>query len=104
MALDEWANCVGGPEATRLRGVADGADDDAWRRRYRAAASAGDVDALKVLAKEARGQELPAVSAEVLAILLMHGEATAEAAVLLRQARRQHPADFWLQFQLGSTV
>jgi eukaryotic-like serine/threonine-protein kinase len=103
VALDDWAICIGGPEAAHLRGVADGADGDGWRRRYRAAASARDVEALKRLANEARGLELPAVSACALAVAVM-GNAPAEAAALLRQARRQHPADFWLNLELGASL
>ncbi len=104
VALDDWAACVGGPEAGRLRGVADGADDDVWRRRLRAAAFAGDLGALKRLAEEARGQELTAGNADFLAAALIHGEATAEAATLLRQARRQHPTDFWVHYNLGTCL
>jgi hypothetical protein len=115
VALDDWATCVGGPELARLRGVAgpeaawlrgvaDRADDDAWRRRYRVAASAGDVGALKRVAVEARGQELSAVSAVILAVALRRGGAPVAAATLLRQARRQHPTDFWVHYDLGYSL
>jgi serine/threonine-protein kinase len=102
VALDDWANCSGGSEAARLRRIADGADDDAWRRRYRAAASAHDLDELKRLAEEARSLELPAVSADLLAWTLRSGGARPEAVALLRRARRQHPADFWVHADVGS--
>jgi tetratricopeptide (TPR) repeat protein len=105
VALDDWASMLGKSKvAARLRTIADGADADPWRRRYRAAASAGDVSALKHLADEARGQELPGVSADLLAAALINGGARAEAAALLRQARRQHPADFWIHLDFGSSL
>ena len=46
LALDDWASCIrvhDAAEADRLGRLADGADDDDWRRRNRAAA--GDVGA-----------------------------------------------------------
>jgi serine/threonine-protein kinase len=100
VSLDDWADCVGGDEATRLHRIADAADGDDWRRRYRAAA-AGSLEDLKQLAQEARNLELPAVSADLLAAALIRHEARAEAAALLRQARSRRPADFWVHFELG---
>ena len=67
LALDDWASCVHDTaEAERLGRIAGGADDDDWRRRYRAAA--GDVSALKRLAAEVLARSLeprrpPAMSA-----------------------------------------
>jgi tetratricopeptide (TPR) repeat protein len=100
VALDDWAYCFLGPEQARLLRIADAADDDGWRRRCRAAATAGDLDELKRLADEARGLDLPAVSIDRLGRALSKLEARAEAADLLRQARHRHPTDFWIHFDL----
>src|SRR5262249_46169511 len=56
------------------------------------------------LAREARGQTLPALSLELLAVSLMFHRAEAEAEALLRHARGQHPADFWIHFDLGNCL
>lgn len=103
LALDDWASCVRGLDASkaeRLSRIAGGADDDDWRRRYRAAL--GDVSALKRLAKEALGLHLPAVSQIQLGRDLYTRGARSEAAALLRAARRQHPTDFWGYFDLAN--
>jgi serine/threonine-protein kinase len=105
VALDDWAECAHDmARARRLRQVADLADDDAWWRRYRAVMAGGDLDELKRLAGEARRQALPAVSQELLAVALMSRGARAEAITLLRAARVQHPADFWIYFSLGNCL
>ena len=95
LALDDWTSCVrAGDAATakRLSQIADRADDDDWRHRCRAAL--GNIEALKLLAKEAPDRRLPAVSLVQLGRDLNTGGARAEAAALLRAARRHHPKDF----------
>jgi tetratricopeptide (TPR) repeat protein len=64
----------------------------------------GDLGALKRLAGEARGQPLPAVSLELLAVALQIRGARGEAAALLRDGRGRHPADFWIHFVLGNSL
>ncbi len=61
LALDDWAFDVGYSEnpksdlsATALREIAVAADDDAWRRRYRAAVIGNNHAALRDLSAEAR--------------------------------------------------
>jgi serine/threonine-protein kinase len=105
VALDDWAFCARDQvRAPRLRQVADLADDDDWRHRYRAAAIGGDLGELKRLAEESRGQSLPAASLGLLASALWKREARAEAAAMLRQARGKHPTDFWIHYELGSCL
>ncbi|HVS40069.1 MAG TPA: tetratricopeptide repeat protein [Gemmataceae bacterium] len=105
LALDDWADddrSRNAPEARSLGRIAAGADDDDWRRRYRAAL--GDMPALKRLAEEAPGLHLPAVSMIQLGRdLYMHG-ARAEATTLLREARRQYPTDFWVYVELNNSL
>jgi serine/threonine-protein kinase len=102
VALDDWSVCARDKrKASRLWQVAGLADDDDWRRRYRAAVAGGDLDDLKRLAHEAHGKPLTAVSVELLAVALRDRGARSEAAALLRHARGQHPTDFWIHFDLG---
>jgi tetratricopeptide (TPR) repeat protein/tRNA A-37 threonylcarbamoyl transferase component Bud32 len=102
-ALDDWAWYEANPDLRRrLRQVADEADDDPWRHRFR---QAGDHrDTLKQLAAEAHGQPLPAVSFSLLAHGLQRGGARAEAVALLREAQRRYPRDFWINYELGNAV
>jgi serine/threonine-protein kinase len=105
VALDDWAFCTREKiRKSRLRLIAGLADDDDWRRRYRAAVAEGDLGELKRLAERARAQGLPAVSLELLAVALRERGARTEAAVLLRHARGQHPTDFWIHFELGNSL
>ena len=54
-ALDAWMQIKRLPDAdrTRLGAVADGADDNAWRRQFRQAALSQDMQKLKALAGQA---------------------------------------------------
>src|SRR5262249_39380831 len=57
--------------------------------------------ALRALSAEARRSSLPPSSLELLAVSLYEAEERDEAVVLLRWARGQHPADFWVHYHLG---
>ncbi len=50
--LDAWmqVGSADGEERVRVRAIADGADDNAWRRTFREAALAGDAERLKSIA------------------------------------------------------
>jgi Flp pilus assembly protein TadD len=105
LSLDDWARySSNGTKNLRLHRIANQADGDDWRRRYRAASDEGDLAKLKNLADEARQLELPVASAHLLAVALKDRGARAEAAALLRQARRQHPEDFWVYYDLGACL
>lgn len=105
LALDDLANYTRSgdrAEAERLGRIADEADDDPWRRRYRAALS--DLGALKQLAGEAPALRLPAVSMIQLGRDLYTRGAREEAATLLRAVRRLYPRDFWVYFDLNNCL
>ncbi|MFO0840975.1 MAG: tetratricopeptide repeat protein [Gemmataceae bacterium] len=102
-ALDDWiwSEEPSDPRLSKLRAVADGADDNAWRRDLRAAAGRRDGLHLAKLAKDPRALE------QAPAVLALFGEALQvagrpeEAADWLRQAQRRHGGDFWLNDHLA---
>jgi tetratricopeptide (TPR) repeat protein len=98
------------PDADRahLAWVADAADDNAWRRAFRAALLALDEEKLKVLAGQPEALEQPPTVVAALASVLhgcgLHsGDATVSAA-LLRRAQPHHPTDFWINYLLGAAL
>jgi tetratricopeptide (TPR) repeat protein len=108
VALDDWWDVPDLPktgELAKLAGaIAAAADDDPWRRQYRAAAVASDTKALRELSVKARQLSLTPSSLAILAADLLHQGDHDEAAALLRWARDRHPADFWIHFRLGSLL
>jgi tetratricopeptide (TPR) repeat protein/serine/threonine protein kinase len=108
VALDDWGRVARQqptePPATALDALAAAADDDAWRKRYRAAWPATDRAALRDLSAEARRSALPPSSLLLLAGSLSSAGEREEALALLRWARGHHPTDFWLHFNLGTTL
>jgi tetratricopeptide (TPR) repeat protein len=112
VALDAWAalgDWAGAAELAQrawltkdLRALAQAADKDAWRKRYRVAVTAKDGVALHDLSAEARRSSLPPSSLILLAgSLNLLGE-NDEALAVLRFGRGRHPTDFWLHFELGA--
>jgi len=103
-ALDDWAlfrsqNDKAGGEA--LTEVAQATDSDPWRRQVREARKLKDTKALAALAASPQLLRQPPTSLLVLAkALRARGLMKAEIEVL-RQAQRQHPGDFWINFDLG---
>ena len=66
-------------------------------------AALGATRAAERLAEEALGKELPALSAFVLA-RLVGSKTPTEAAAVMWQAQRQHPANFWIHYTLGRSL
>ncbi len=105
VALDNWADAAAlAPtawSAKDLRDLAERADHDPWRQRYRAAVIAKDRAALRALSAEARRSSLSPSTLSLLARNLGNGGERDEALALLRWGRGRHPTDFWIHFQLG---
>jgi serine/threonine-protein kinase len=111
--LDEWIGLVKQPRLKLtephldwLVAVAEAiAPENAWRRQFWAAISEKDLarrrQALERLAEEAEVKKLPARSLAELGNQLGRAGSWASAVRLLRQARDQYPADFWLNQILG---
>jgi serine/threonine protein kinase/tetratricopeptide (TPR) repeat protein len=128
--LDAWmqVGSADGEERVRVRAIADGADDNAWRRTFREAALAGDAERLKSIADRGLAFQgahaLPAGDVEKLKALAAQPEAldqppgvlaslgsvlegagaATEAAALLQRAQERHPEDFWLNYNLGHVL
>jgi serine/threonine protein kinase/tetratricopeptide (TPR) repeat protein len=100
--LDEWGIREKDKAMhTHVRRIAEVADNDPWRKRLRRAMAERDAAAIKQFAKEAQGTTLPPRSFVVLSYAVNAWVGRADAAVLLREARRQHPADFEIVFRLS---
>jgi tetratricopeptide (TPR) repeat protein len=105
--LDDWAfvrNHLRPDGGAWLRAVANRADDDPWRRRLREAVGNQDRAALEALAGNEGVQSQSPANVVLLARSLgqVHSQAVAEQ--LLRRAQEEHPADFWVNYQLARTV
>jgi tetratricopeptide (TPR) repeat protein len=98
-ALDDWAFSTRAPNRrVWLLDVARRVDPQPWRDRLRDPALWADPKRLEKLAAEAEGQELTPQAAVGLATRLE----PQQAAALLRGVQRRHPADFWVNFTLGT--
>ncbi len=101
--LHDWLYWVGDADRARLRAAVDRADDDEWRRAYRAAIAAKDRDPVKLkalAAMSAAATQPPVVLSGLCGSLLIH-DLRAEAQVVLSEAQRRHPDDFWINYLLG---
>jgi tetratricopeptide (TPR) repeat protein len=103
-AADDWAlETSNGPLRWLLLGLASQADaDPQWRNRLPGPLvwdKGAERAALERLAKEAPLGELSAQFLTLLGVRLRRAGADPEP--LLRSAQRLHPADFWLNYDLG---
>jgi serine/threonine protein kinase/Tfp pilus assembly protein PilF len=103
VALDNWAECRrrkrGNHDATgeKLLMIAKIVDPDPWRVEMRNAMARHDVRALQRLADTAHVRESPVPT---LSLLVYIADPPAQRSLLL-QAHREHPEDYWINFQLG---
>jgi serine/threonine-protein kinase len=110
-ALDDWALVA---LATRdretarwLLAVARQADPDAWGKSFHDLGVWQDQGKLQALAQDALrddGAKLNEVSPQVLAALGSQLDRSPEAVLLLREAQRRYPKDFWLSLYLGAAL
>jgi len=108
VALEDWhvsAVEAKTSELAKLVGaIVAAADDDPWRRQYRAAATAKDATALRALSGQARRLSLPPSSLVLLASHLYGRGDRDEALALMRWARSRHLTDFWIHFDMGGLL
>jgi serine/threonine protein kinase/tetratricopeptide (TPR) repeat protein len=103
-ALDDWAWLRRGLRSggwQQQLAVARAADPDPWRGRLRDALEKEDPRALDQIAAAVSSDELPPATAVLLARLAFGTPAAGRAAEVLRQVRQRHPADFWVNHELG---
>jgi tetratricopeptide (TPR) repeat protein len=105
LALDDWA-LYERSEKTRglLRQVAQLVDRGPWRQRVREAVAQGKSTQLRELVAEARGKRLPAAAYLQLARACDRCGQKALGVELLRYAHGTYPADYRINFWLGSEL
>jgi tetratricopeptide (TPR) repeat protein len=110
-ALDDWAaDWFGAPKAPepelleRLQEAARMADRNEWRAKWRDARAGENIEPLLRLAKDAAGQQLPALALRLLMMALRERGEVSKAIDLLRQGQRNHRGDFWIQFELANLL
>ena len=92
---------VGDERWKRLLEIAQKADPDPWRSRFREALLRRDRVALEEQADSIPTAEMSPATAYLLGQTLQELGAIAKAMAVLRAAQRRHPADFWLNDLLG---
>src|SRR5262249_13744762 len=103
-AYAAWRALTKKPSVAALLELAGAADDDGWRKRFRAAWVSGDRATLRDLSAQARKVSLPPSSLELLALSLDATGERDEALALLRWARGRHPTDFWIPMLLENLL
>jgi hypothetical protein len=104
VGLHDWLRIKPAGEREPLRALVEAIDDDAWRRSFRAAVFVPDVPKLQALASKPEALTQPSAVQFWLAERLRTTGGVKEAEALLREGQRQNPADFWLNYQLGTTL
>jgi Flp pilus assembly protein TadD len=103
-ALDDWAGIldkIDPQRARRVRAVADGADDDPWRRRLRQAYGAEDRAQLRRVLSEPVPEALSPSAVILHAIAWERIGERSKRLEVLKAAQRSRPGDFWLTFELA---
>jgi tetratricopeptide (TPR) repeat protein len=104
-ALQDWAAIARDAELRhRLNRLLEQADDDDWRRRFRAIWARKDATGLKALARQEETLQQPATILMLLGKTLQSAGLPDEAVRLLRRALRRHPGDFWINQNLGMAL
>ena len=101
-ALDCWAG-LDPKGRTRLVSIAQRADNDAWRMKYREAMLRVDRPALLQLSLRPESLAQSPGTLVVLGDLLSRFDRPA-AVKFLGQAQHLHPADLWINFQIASVL
>jgi serine/threonine protein kinase len=105
--LDEWAGMRrrarpdDDPGWRKLVEVAQQADADVWRNRFRDAFLRRDRPGLEKLADAVPLRDVPPATLHLLGSALMELGASEKAMSVLRQGRRQYPDDLWLNYTLA---
>jgi superkiller protein 3 len=106
-ALDDWAYVRSQKDKSgglALTALAQEADPDPWRRQVRQAVLQKDTKALAALAASPGLLRQPPTSLLVLARAMRAGNLADAQIEVLRQAQRQYPGDFWINFKLAMVL
>jgi serine/threonine-protein kinase len=105
-ALDDWEGLEmpGKALKKKLRAVADGADDDSWRRAFRDACDRRDREKLKDLVADPQVQKQPTAMLVLLSRTLHRAGIAEEEVKFLQEVQWRHPSDFWLNLNLASAL
>jgi serine/threonine protein kinase len=105
VALHDWAAITRDADLKqRLNRLLEQADDDDWRRRFRSLRADKDTAGLTALARREDTLLQPAIVLHQLGQTLVAVKLPEEAARLWRLAQRRHPADFWINQDLGQAL
>ncbi len=106
LGLDEWACVVRShPHGLNLLKVANLADENPWRLRWRTGVLRGDWTALEKLAAEDFISDQSRTSLLLVTRTLLNAGLDAGAPEqLLRRAQERWPADFWINLQLSRVL
>jgi serine/threonine-protein kinase len=101
--LHDWLYWISDANRSHVGAAADLADDDDWRRAYRAAIVAKNTDAekFKALAAAPEAAAQPSVILSGLCGSLLAHNYREEALAVLNEAQRRFPGDFWINYLLG---
>jgi serine/threonine protein kinase len=107
-ALDNWLVAASGRdrerERERLLAVLVRADTDLWRKQLRVAFVAGNVTAIRELARQPNAPAQPSSTVILMGKALSDLGENALAVEVLRQVHQEHPGDFWLNQYLGCAL
>ncbi|WP_435010202.1 protein kinase domain-containing protein [Tundrisphaera lichenicola] len=101
--LHDWLYWVCDEDRAMVGAAVDEADDDEWRRAYRAAIAVKDRDPVKMKAlatAPGASTQPPVVLSGLCGSLLIHNQRM-EVQAVLSEAQRRHPGDFWINYLLG---
>jgi tetratricopeptide (TPR) repeat protein len=106
-SLDNWwliAWSERDPTHAWLADVLRAADPDEWRARVRRAVQEKDRRALEALAAQDDADRQPPTTVTSLSWALLEFEAYDAAIALLKRAQQRHPADYWINLDLGHAL
>jgi serine/threonine-protein kinase len=104
-ALDYWAAVAADHDVQqRFLEVARLVDPDPWRDQVRNANTWQELPRLQQLARAAQPQRQTPQILQLLARRLLDKGGRSEASALVQAALLHHPADFWLNFDLGGLL
>ena len=99
--LHDWLYWTTNETRDIVRSVMERADDNAWRRSFRAAVTVNDTKKLKELAATPEAITQPPVVLSGLSGSLLVDNKREESLALLSESQRRHPGDFWINYLLG---